>query len=176
MWRVDGEAGVSYRLAAALAAIRVAEKDKDQAKAKAEALLQEIRKNPAAFADLAKKNSDDPGSAAKGGDRGFFGRGMMVKPFEDATFTLKDGEISGVVESDFGFHIIKLTGIHAAKEKPFAEVKGEIEAELKKAAASRKFAEAAASAPAAAPAAAPALPAASSGLSAGDISKGMGLK
>ncbi len=116
---------------------------KDQAKAKAEALLQEIRKNPAAFADLAKKNSDDPGSAAKGGDLGFFGRGMMVKPFEDATFTLKDGEISGVVESDFGFHIIKLTGIHAAKEKPFAEVKGEIEAELKKAAASRKFAEAA---------------------------------
>lgn len=116
---------------------------KDQAKAKAEALLQEIRKNPAAFADLAKKNSDDPGSAAKGGDLGFFGRGMMVKPFEDATFTLKDGEISGIVESDFGFHIIKLTGIHAAKEKPFAEVKGEIEAELKKAAASRKFAEAA---------------------------------
>ena len=116
---------------------------KDQAKAKAEALLQEIRKNPAAFADLAKKNSDDPGSAAKGGDLGFFGRGMMVKPFEDATFTLKDGEISGIVESDFGFHIIKLTGIHAAKEKPFADVRGEIEAELKKAGASRKFAEAA---------------------------------
>ncbi|MBP5998401.1 MAG: SurA N-terminal domain-containing protein [Azonexus sp.] len=116
---------------------------KDKAKARAEELLQEIRKNPAAFADLAKKNSDDPGSAAKGGDLGFFGRGMMVKPFEDATFALKDGEISGVVESDFGFHIIKLTGIHAAKEKPFAEVKGEIEAELKKAGASRKFAEAA---------------------------------
>jgi len=116
---------------------------KDKAKARAEGLLQEIRKNPAAFADLAKKNSDDPGSAAKGGDLGFFGRGMMVKPFEDATFTLKDGEISGVVESDFGFHIIKLTGIHAAKEKPFADVRGEIEAELKKAGASRKFAEAA---------------------------------
>ena len=116
---------------------------KDKAKAKAEELLKEIRKTPAVFADLARKNSDDPGSAAKGGDLGFFGRGMMVKPFEDATFSLKDGEISGIVESDFGFHIIKLTGIHAAKEKPFAEVKGEIEAELKKAAASRKFAEAA---------------------------------
>lgn len=116
---------------------------KDKARAKAEAVLQDVRKNPTAFADLAKKNSDDPGSAAKGGDLGFFGRGMMVKPFEDATFSLKDGEISGIVESDFGFHIIKLTGIHAAKEKPFAEVKGEIEAELKKAAASRKFAEAA---------------------------------
>ena len=116
---------------------------KDKAKARAEELLKEIRKTPAVFADLARKNSDDPGSAAKGGDLGFFGRGMMVKPFEDATFALKDGEISGIVESDFGFHIIKLTGIHAAKEKPFAEVKGEIEAELKKAAASRKFAEAA---------------------------------
>ena len=116
---------------------------KDKARARAEALLQEIGKNPASFADLAKKNSDDPGSAAKGGDLGFFGRGMMVKPFEDATFLLKDGEISGIVESDFGFHIIKLTGIHAAKEKPFSEVRGEIEAELKKTAASRKFAEAA---------------------------------
>ncbi|HQU77865.1 MAG TPA: SurA N-terminal domain-containing protein [Azonexus sp.] len=116
---------------------------KDKAKARAEELLKEIRKTPAVFADLARKNSDDPGSAAKGGDLGFFGRGMMVKPFEDATFALKDGEISGIVESDFGFHIIKLTGIHAAKEKPFAEVRGEIEAELKKAAASRKFAEAA---------------------------------
>lgn len=116
---------------------------KDKARARAEEILAEVRKNPAAFAELAKKNSDDPGSAAKGGDLGFFGRGMMVKPFEDATFGLKDGEISGVVESDFGFHIIKLTGVHAAKEKPLAEVKGEIEEELKKAAASRKFAEAA---------------------------------
>lgn len=116
---------------------------KDKARARAEDLLREIQKNPAAFASLAKKNSDDPGSAAKGGDLGFFGRGMMVKPFEEATFALKDGEISGIVESDFGFHIIKLTGIHAAKEKSLADVRGEIEAELKKAAASRKFAEAA---------------------------------
>ncbi len=116
---------------------------KDKAKAKAEEILIEIRKNPAGFADLARKNSDDPGSAAKGGDLGFFGRGMMVKPFEEATFKLKDGEVSGIVESDFGFHIIKLTGIHEGKEKPLAEVKGEIEAELKKTAASRKFAEAA---------------------------------
>lgn len=116
---------------------------KDKAKAKAEDLLKEIRKNPASFSDLAKKDSDDPGSASKGGDLGFFGKGMMVKPFEEAAYALKDGEISGVVESDFGFHIIKLTGVHAAKEKPLAEVKAEIEAELKKAASSRKFAEAA---------------------------------
>jgi peptidyl-prolyl cis-trans isomerase D len=117
--------------------------EKPKAKARAEQLLAEIQKAPAVFADLAKKNSQDPGSAAKGGDLGFFGRGMMVKPFEDAAYGLKDGEISGVIESDFGFHIIKLTGIHAAKEKPFAEVKVEIEDELKKAGASRKFAEAA---------------------------------
>jgi peptidyl-prolyl cis-trans isomerase D len=124
--------------------ISAAEKgEKVKAKATAEDLLKEIQKNPAIFADLAKKNSQDPGSAAKGGDLGFFGRGMMVKPFEDVAYTLKEGEISGVVESDFGFHIIKVTGIHAAKEKPLAEVKGEIEDELKKTAASRKFAEAA---------------------------------
>ena len=117
--------------------------EKAKAKAKAEALLANIQKAPATFADLARKNSQDPGSAAKGGDLGFFGRGMMVKPFEDAVYKLKEGEISALVESDFGFHIIQLTGIHAAKEKPFAEVKAEIEDELKKAGASRKFAEAA---------------------------------
>ena len=78
----------------------------DKAKARAEELLQEIRKTPASFGDLARKNSDDPGSASKAGDLGFFGRGMMVKPFEDAAYQLKEGDISGVVESDFGFHII----------------------------------------------------------------------
>ncbi|MBS1189041.1 MAG: PpiC-type peptidyl-prolyl cis-trans isomerase [Rhodocyclaceae bacterium] len=117
--------------------------DKAQARAKAEEVLKEVRKNPAAFPELAKKYSQDPGSAAKGGDLGFFGRGMMVKPFEDTVFKLKDGEISDVVESDFGFHIIKVTGIHPGKVKSLAEVRPEIEAELKKQAASRKFAEAA---------------------------------
>ncbi|MBK7898092.1 MAG: SurA N-terminal domain-containing protein [Azonexus sp.] len=117
--------------------------DKAKAKSKADAVLKEVRAQPAAFADLAKKHSADPGSAAKGGDLGFFARGAMVKPFEEAAFSLKEGEISGVVESEFGYHIIKLTGIHGAKEKPYAEVKGEIEAELKRTAAARKFAEAA---------------------------------
>jgi len=116
---------------------------KEKAKAKAEEILKDVRKTPASFGELAKKNSDDPGSAAKGGDLGFFGRGMMVKSFDDAAFSLKEGEISDVVESDFGFHIIKVTGIHAGKDKPLVEVKGEIEAELKKTGASRKFAEAA---------------------------------
>ncbi len=123
--------------------VKLEGKDKGKAKAKAEELLKEVQKNPAAFADLAKKNSDDPGSADKGGDLGFFGRGAMVKPFEDAAFKLKEGEVSGVVESDFGFHIIKLANIRAAKEKSFAEVRGEIESELKRGGAARKFAEAA---------------------------------
>jgi peptidyl-prolyl cis-trans isomerase D len=117
-------------------------KDKAQARAKAEQVLKEVQKTPAAFAELAKKNSDDPGSAGQGGDLGFFGRGMMVKPFDDAVFALKEGETSGIVESDFGFHIIRLTGVRAAREKPLAEVRGEIEKELKTAAAGRKFAEA----------------------------------
>ena len=116
---------------------------KEAARSKAAELLKQVQASPAAFAELARKHSDDPGSASKGGDLGFFGRGMMVKPFEDSVFALKEGEISGVVESDFGFHIIRLTGIHAAKERPLAEVRGEIEEELKKTAAGRKFAEAA---------------------------------
>lgn len=116
---------------------------KDKARQKAEEVLREVQAKPAAFAELARKNSDDPGSASQGGDLGFFGRGMMVKPFEDATFALRDGEVSGIVESDFGFHIIKLTGQHVAREKPLAEVRGEIERELKSSAVARKFAEAA---------------------------------
>jgi peptidyl-prolyl cis-trans isomerase D len=115
---------------------------KDKAKARAEELSREVQKNPGGFAELARKNSDDPGSAAKGGDLGFFGRGMMVKPFEDATFALKEGEISGVVESDFGFHIIRLTAVRPASEKPLADVRKEIEDELRKSAAARRFAEA----------------------------------
>lgn len=117
--------------------------DKAQAKQKAEQLLAQIRKSPASFAELAKKNSDDPGSGAKGGDLGYFGRGMMVKAFEEAAFALKQGELAGPVESEFGYHIIKLTGIRPGQMKPFEQVRGEIEAELKKQRSGRRFAEAA---------------------------------
>lgn len=115
--------------------------DKEKAKAKAEEVLKEVQGSPTKFADLAKKYSGDTGSASNGGDLGFFGHGMMVKPFEDAVFKLKEGEVSGVVESDFGYHIIKLTGIKASKQRPFDEVRADIEGELKRQAATRKFTE-----------------------------------
>jgi peptidyl-prolyl cis-trans isomerase D len=111
---------------------------KQAARAKAEQLLNQIRKNPASFAELAKKNSQDPGSAAKGGDLGFFPRGAMVKPFDDAVFQMKVGEITGPVESQFGYHIIKLT---AAKGHGFDEVKKQVELDLKRQKAGKKFAE-----------------------------------
>jgi peptidyl-prolyl cis-trans isomerase D len=103
--------------------------------------LDQVRKKPAAFAELAKQNSQDTGSASKGGDLEFFPRGAMVKPFEDAAFALKKSEISEVIESDFGYHIILLTDIKTPKTKSFDEMRPEMEAELKKQQAQRKFAE-----------------------------------
>jgi len=102
---------------------------KQQAKAKAEALLATIKKNPKSFEELAIKNSQDPGSAAKGGDLGSFGRGAMVKPFEDAAFSMKVNEVSNLVESEFGYHIIKLTEITGQKSD-FDSLKAQIKGEL----------------------------------------------
>jgi peptidyl-prolyl cis-trans isomerase D len=115
--------------------------DKSKAKSKAEEVLKEVQKAPAKFAELAKQYSQDPGSAEKGGDLGFFARGMMVKAFEDTVFKQKEGEISAIVQSEFGYHIIKLTGIKTGKQRSLEEVRPEIEGELKRQAASRKFAE-----------------------------------
>ncbi|MDB5955762.1 SurA N-terminal domain-containing protein [Ramlibacter sp.] len=118
--------------------------DKAKAKARAEELLAEVRKNPDSFAEVAKKNSQDPGSAVNGGDLDFFARGAMTKPFEDAAFALKNkGDISGLVETEFGYHIIKLTDLKQPKQRTFEEMKPELEAEVKKQQAQKKFAEAA---------------------------------
>lgn len=115
--------------------------ERQKARARAEELLLAVRKAPDSFADVAKKNSQDAGSAAKGGDLDFFARGAMVKPFEDAVFAMKNGDISEVVESDFGYHIIKLTDIKAPKQRSFEELRAGIEADLKTQQAQRKFAE-----------------------------------
>ena len=117
--------------------------EREKAKAKAAELLAEVRKDPKSFAQLAKANSQDPGSAANGGDLGYFGRDAMVKPFEEAVFKMKEGEISDVIESDFGFHIIKLTGIKQPKVPSFEEMRPKLEADLTQQQAQRKFAEAA---------------------------------
>jgi peptidyl-prolyl cis-trans isomerase D len=115
--------------------------EKAKAKENASALLAQVRKAPDTFADVARKNSQDAGSAASGGDLDFFARGAMVKPFEDAAFSMKKGDISDLVESDFGFHIIKLAEIKSPKQKTFEEVKPSIEADLRTQQAQRKFAE-----------------------------------
>ena len=118
--------------------------EKEKAKARAEQLLAEVKKNPDSFAEVAKKNSQDPGSAPQGGDLDFFRRGAMTKPFEDAAFALKlKGEISPLVESEFGYHIIRLTDLKAPKQRSFEEVRPELETELKKQMAQRKYAESA---------------------------------
>jgi peptidyl-prolyl cis-trans isomerase D len=103
--------------------------EKAKAKAKAEDLLSQIRKNPKQFEELATKYSQDPESAKKGGELGAFGRGMMVKPFDDAVFSMKVNEISNIVESDFGYHIIKLTKI-IGEGGGFDAMKPQIKAEL----------------------------------------------
>jgi peptidyl-prolyl cis-trans isomerase D len=112
-----------------------------QAKAKADELVQILKKTPGRFAELARAESQDPGSAAQDGSLGSFGRGMMVKPFEDAVFGMKPKEIRGPVESDFGYHIIRLDGIEPAQTAPLAEVRAAVVDELRKQQAQKVFAD-----------------------------------
>jgi peptidyl-prolyl cis-trans isomerase C len=102
---------------------------KAAAKTKAEGLLKQIKAG-ADFATLAKSNSDDPGSAAKGGDLGFFEKGQMVPSFEQAAFALKTGQVSDVVESPFGYHIIKLTDRRPPHTPPLTQVSADIKSFL----------------------------------------------
>ncbi|MFZ4625653.1 MAG: SurA N-terminal domain-containing protein [Rhodoferax sp.] len=115
--------------------------ERQKAKVQADELLKKLRAAPDSFAELAKRSSQDPGSAVKGGDLDFFQRGAMVKPFEDAVFAMKKGDISEVVESDFGYHIIQLTNIKAPRQRSFEELRPSIEADLKTQQAQRKYAE-----------------------------------
>ncbi len=89
-------------------------------------------KSGADFAELAKQNSKDPGSAQQGGDLGWAQRGMFVGPFEDALFSMQPGDITGPVKTQFGYHIIKLEGVEKGQIRPFEDVRPELEAEYRK--------------------------------------------
>jgi peptidyl-prolyl cis-trans isomerase D len=118
------------------------EKTRAQIRGKIDGLLVQARSG-GNFAELAKANSQDPGSTSEGGDLGFFTSEMMAKPFSDAAYGLKPDQISDVVETQFGFHIIKLTGIKPKVERGFDEVKSEIEAEYRRLEAGKEYAKAA---------------------------------
>lgn len=104
----------------------------DDARERAAKALIELRKPGADFGKLASELSQDPGSAQRNGDLGFFARGRMAKAFEDAAFALQTDEISDVVETEFGAHIIKVTARRPASRKPFEEVKEQLSAEIVK--------------------------------------------
>jgi len=101
-------------------------------KTKAEALLKQARAKGADFAELARKNSQDPGSAAKGGEYDGVVRGQMVPEFEKAAFALKPGQISDLVKTQYGYHIIQLLKHQDPRLKPFDEVKPQLAAEYQK--------------------------------------------
>ena len=140
-WGEPEERRASHILLAAAADAKEAERK--AAEAKAAEIAERVRKAPKSFADVARKESQDPGSAAQGGDLGFFTPSAMVKPFADAVFGAKKGDIVGPVASEFGYHVILVTDIKPAKMKSLAEATPEIEAALKKQVASRTFAESA---------------------------------
>lgn len=108
-----------------------AKNDDAQVEAKAKDVLKQVQ-GGADFGELAKKYSQDPGSGAKGGELDFITRGQTVKPFEDAAFSLKPGQTSGLVKTIYGYHIIQVEQREDAHLKPFAEVKDTLGAEYKK--------------------------------------------
>jgi peptidyl-prolyl cis-trans isomerase D len=138
-FRTEGEVRASHILIAAPKDASAA--DKAKAKQKAEELLAQVKAHPDQFAQIAQQNSQDPGSAAKGGDLGYFGRGMIAggQAFDDAVFALKKDEISGIVQTDFGFHIIKVTDVKPTVTKSFDEVKDQIAQQMKTQLATKAF-------------------------------------
>jgi len=115
------------------------EGEAEQARGRAEEILAQLREDPDQFETLARDESEDSGSARDGGDLGYFGRGAMVSEFEEAAFGLDQGEISEPVRTDFGYHLIEITGIQEATVQPFDEVREEIERELKRDEAARQY-------------------------------------
>ena len=115
--------------------------DEAATKAKADEVYAEVSKPGADFAALAKKYSQDAGSAAQGGDLGWAEKTFFVKPFADALFAMKPGEIRGPIKTQFGWHIVQLEEIQPAKSKSFEDVKGELLPEYQKTEAERRFGE-----------------------------------
>ncbi|MFW5432135.1 MAG: SurA N-terminal domain-containing protein [Methylophilaceae bacterium] len=109
--------------------ISATEEDKAKAKEQAMDVASQLEADATLFEALAAKHSQDPGSADKGGSLGSFGRGAMVKPFEDAAFSMAPGDISDIVESEFGYHIIRLDGI-SGSAPAYESVKPQIKADL----------------------------------------------
>ncbi len=116
-------------------------KDVEATRKKAEEVLAKVKADPENFAKYAKEYSNDPGSAQEGGDLNFFGRGMMVEPFEKAVFSAKKGDIIGPVQTEYGMHIIEVTDIRPSTVKPFEAVRAEIEKNYRQQQAVREFAE-----------------------------------
>ncbi|CAH2909540.1 MAG: Peptidyl-prolyl cis-trans isomerase PpiD (EC [uncultured Paraburkholderia sp.] len=140
-YRTEGQVRASHILIAAPKDASAA--DKAKAKQKAEELLAQVKAHPDQFAQIAQQNSQDPGSAAKGGDLGYFGRGMIAggQAFDNAVFALKKDEVSGIVQTDFGYHIVKVTDVKPAVTRPFDEVKDQIARDLKTQLASKAFSD-----------------------------------
>ncbi|KUZ18330.1 peptidylprolyl isomerase [Burkholderia diffusa] len=140
-FRSEAQVRVSHIFIAAASDASAA--DKAAAKAKAEQLLADVKAHPDQFAQIAQKNSQDAPSAAKGGDLGFITRGSTAggKAFDDAAFALKQGDVSGVVQSDLGFHILKATEVKPSVVKPFADVKDQIAVDLKQQYAAKAFSD-----------------------------------
>ena len=115
--------------------------ERDKVRAQAQQILDTLKQAPKRFAELARQHSKDPGSANKGGDLDFFARGAMVKPFEEAAFALSKGQISDLVETEFGYHIIQITDIRQPKLPSFESQRATLEADLRRQQAQRKFAE-----------------------------------
>ncbi|WP_323118851.1 SurA N-terminal domain-containing protein [Burkholderia alba] len=140
-FRTEAQVRVSHIFFAAAKDASAA--DKAAAKTKAQQVLADVNAHPDQFAQLAAKDSQDAPSAAKGGDLGFITRGSTAggPAFDNAAFALKQGEVSGVVESDLGFHILKATEVKPAIEKPLADVKDSIATDLKQQFAAKAFAD-----------------------------------
>ncbi|MBL8446919.1 MAG: SurA N-terminal domain-containing protein [Zoogloeaceae bacterium] len=120
------------------------ESEMDRVRQAAVEILERIKADPKSFESIARERSQDSGSADRGGDLGYFRRGSMVKGFEDAVFGLREvSELAGPVRTEFGFHIVKLTGIRPSKVMAFADVQTSILGELRKESLSRRYGEAA---------------------------------